>query len=58
MHKYYSIKKALFSDPATHPLLCALCAAASMIVGLSINAFTHYNDIRVNPDHKHKVIRD
>jgi hypothetical protein len=57
MYKY-SIKKAWFSDPSTYPLIVALCTTASLIVGFTINAFTHYKDIRINPDHKHKVIRD
>lgn len=29
-----------------------------MIVGMSANAFVYYKDVRINPDHKHQIIRD
>ena len=36
----------------------ALAGAASFIVGMSVNAFMYYKDVRINPAHKHQIIRD
>jgi hypothetical protein len=57
MYKY-SFKKALVSDPSTYPLIVALAGTALFTVGMTVNAFMHYKDIRINPAHKHQVIRD
>jgi len=32
--------------------------AVGLIGGFSVNAMANYKDVRVNPEHKHQVIRD
>lgn len=50
--------QAWFSDPSTYPLLFCLAVAGSFIVGMTVNAFTYYKDIKINPTNKQKIVRD
>lgn len=53
----YNLKEAWFSDPSTYPLLTILGVTSCLIVGFAYNAMRYYKDIRVNPAHKHEVLR-
>lgn len=54
----YSAKEAWLSDPACYPLLFCLGSAGAFIVGMTVNCFANNKDVRINPAHKHQVIRD
>jgi hypothetical protein len=54
----YSFKKAFLSDPSTYPLIVVMTSAMCFIVGMSANALTNYEDLRIASEHKHKVIPD
>jgi hypothetical protein len=53
----YTFKKAFLSDPSTYPLLVVLTGTAGLILGMSINAFTHYKDLRITPSIKHETVQ-
>ena len=53
-----SFKKNFLSDPSTYPLMVVMSVAGCIIVGMSTNAFLNYKDLRMTPEHKHKVIQD
>lgn len=54
----YSVRRAWFSDPATYPIMAVWAFTGALIVGMGVNAFATYKDVKINPGHKHQTIRD
>ena len=54
----YTFRKAFMSDPATYPLVVVMAAAMSFVTGMSINALSHYKDLRIRPEYKHQELQN
>lgn len=46
------------SDPSTYPLIVILGTALTFMVGMSVNAFATYKDLRISPKVKHETIQN
>jgi hypothetical protein len=51
----YNFKKTWFSDPSTYPIICVMCTATAVVVGMGINAL-RYKNVKFNPAIKHDTI--
>ncbi len=51
-------KSTWLSDPSTYPLMVVMGVAVSVVIGMTANALSSYEDVRIDPKKRNTLVRD